>query len=92
MKQTVFQYNILIEKEEQKKGKHFYVAHAPTLGISDFGKTPDQAAKNIENAIKIYLETLHEVGEEIPKPDSEEFYVTSRKITLDTPINSFISD
>lgn len=89
MKQTILQYNILVEKEEQKRGQSFYVAYAPTLGISDFGKTADQAAKNIEGAIKIYLETLQDVGQEIPRPDSTEFYVTSRKIALDTPISSF---
>lgn len=89
MKKVLLQYNIVIEKEQQKKGKDLYVAHVPTLGISDFGKTPDLAAKNIESAIKIYLETLHELGKPIPHPDGDEVYVTSRKIVLDSPINSF---
>ena len=89
MKKTVLNYNILIEKEKQPKGTFLYVAHIPTLGISDFGKTADQAAKNIEAAAKLYVETLNELKRPIPQPDSEEVYVTSRKIILDTSTYSF---
>ena len=39
MKTTILKYNVIIKKE----GKYF-VAYAPTLGISDFGKTIDLAS------------------------------------------------
>jgi len=51
----VLNYRIIIEKEKQKKG-YKYVAYVPTLGISDFGKTVEEATVNVGKAIKIYLE------------------------------------
>ncbi len=89
MKKIVLNYNILIEKEKQPDGKYLFVTHVPSLGISDFGKTPDEAAKNTEGAIKIYLESVRDMGEPIPDPDHEEVYVTSRKIEIDTSIQNF---
>ena len=88
MKKMLLHFNILIEKEQQKKGKSLYVAYMPTLGISDFGKTPEQAVQNIEASAKIYLETLGHLKKPIPHPDSEEVYLTTRKIALDTPVYS----
>ena len=74
----------MIEKEKQNKG-YLYVAYVPSLGISDFGKTVDEASLNIEKAIKLYLETLVEMKKQIPAPDSEEYFVTSKKIELNVP-------
>ena len=90
MKKAILNYNILIEKEKQPDGNYLFVAYAPALGLSDFGKTPDKAAHNIEGAIKIYLESLRDLGQSIPQPDHEEVYVTSRKIEFDTSVNNFI--
>jgi len=53
MKTTALKYNVMIKKE----GKYF-VAYVPTLGISDFGKTVDDARKNVEQAISIHIEGL----------------------------------
>jgi len=92
MKKTVLNYTILIEKELQDDKKILYVAYSPTLGISDFGKSTDEASFNIEKAIEIYIKSLQELGEPISKPDSEEYFVTSAKITFDTPIGNFIFD
>ena len=77
-------YRIGVEKEKQNKG-YLYVAYVPSLGISDFGKTIDQATSNIEKAIKLYLETLVDLKKPIPAPDSEEYFVTSKKIELNIP-------
>ena len=91
MKKIVLNYNILIEKEIQPDGTYLFVTHVPSLGISDFGKTPDKAAKNTEGAIKIYLESVRDMGEPIPGHDHEEVYLTSRKIEIDTSIQSFVT-
>lgn len=72
----VLNYRVIVEKEKQK-GKVVYVAYAPTLGISDFGKTIEIAVKNIKKAIKLYLETLLDLKKPIPQPDSEEYFVTT---------------
>lgn len=69
----------MVEKEKTKKG-YIYVAYVPSLGISDFGKDVDEAVKNIEKAIKIYLETLSTLKKEIPGADNEEYYVVNKQI------------
>ncbi|OGH47628.1 MAG: hypothetical protein A3A51_03345 [Candidatus Levybacteria bacterium RIFCSPLOWO2_01_FULL_39_10] len=81
MDTRVHSYRVIIEKESQKKG-FVYVAYAPTLGISDFGKTIDEAVKNIEKAIKLFLETLIELKKPIPDPDSDEYFVTTSKVKI----------
>jgi antitoxin HicB len=44
-----------------------YVAHVPTLpGCHTQGETIEDAEKNIQEAIELYLESLESHGEEIP--------------------------
>lgn len=83
METKILNYRVIVEKEHSKKGV-VYVAYAPSLGISDFGKTVENAVKNIEKAIKLYIETLIEVKKPIPQPDEEEYFVTTRKIEIIT--------
>ncbi len=85
MKTTVLDYRIIVESEQQ--GKHvIYVAYAPSLGVSDFGESVEKAVDNIEQAIKLYLETLVDLNQPIPEPDTGNYYVTTRSITLDKPV------
>ena len=79
MKIKLLNYRIIVEKEKQDNG-YVYVSHVPSLGISDFGKTIDEAVKNTEKAITLYLSTLKDLNQDIPETDSEEFYVTNKKI------------
>ncbi len=81
MKTKVLNYRILVEKERKAK-KVVYVAYAPSLGISDFGSTVDQAVSNMEKAMKLYIETLLELHQPVPEPDLEDFFVTTGKIEL----------
>ncbi len=84
MNTKVFNYRVIIEKEKQEKG-YVYVAYAPSLGVSDFGKTTDEAVANITDAIKIYIETLVELKKPIPHPDSDEYFITTSKIKIALP-------
>ncbi|MEK7497604.1 MAG: type II toxin-antitoxin system HicB family antitoxin [Patescibacteria group bacterium] len=77
----VLNYRIIVEKEKQGRNL-IYVAHVPSLGLSDFGKTIDESVKNTEKAIKLYLETLKETGNPIPEPDTDEYFVTTSKVQL----------
>lgn len=77
MKTTVLRYNVLIKKE----GKYF-IAYVPTLGISDFGKTVDQAKTHVKQAIECHIEGLVKTDSEIPAPDSQDFYISQTEITL----------
>jgi len=82
MKTQVLNYRILVEKEKQNK-KTVYVAFAPSLGISDFGATTDQAVSNLEKAMKLYIDTLIELKQPVPAQDADDYFVTSRKISVD---------
>jgi predicted RNase H-like HicB family nuclease len=84
MKAKSFKYRIIIEKEKKDNGEQVYIAYAPSLGISDFGQTVDKAVSNIEKAIKLYVETLIDLKQPVPKEDTDDFYVTTRKIEVNT--------
>ncbi len=84
MKNKVLSYRIIVETELQGL-ETVYVAYAPSLGLSDFGSSVDIAVTNVEHAIKLYLETLLELKEPVPQPDSDNFYVTTKSIKLDVP-------
>lgn len=88
METTILNYRIIIEKEKQRKG-YVYVAQVPTLGISDFGKTIDEASTNVKKAIQLYIETLIDLKKSIPAPDSDDYFVTSNKIEVNLPVGSF---
>jgi len=84
MEMKVLNYRVIVEKEPFKRGI-VYVAYAPTLGLSDFGKSVEEAVRNLEKEIKLYLETLVELRKPIPTPDGEEYFVTTRKIEVLIP-------
>ena len=75
MKNNVLRYNTIIKKE----GDH-YIAHVPTLGISDFGKTIEETNKNIKNAITCHIEGLAKTKTEVPQPDTQEYYIGQTEI------------
>lgn len=77
METAVLRYNVIIKKE----GKHF-VAYVPTLGISDFGTTIEQAKKHVKGAIECHIEGLIKTDSEVPTPDVTEFYLSQAEITI----------
>ncbi len=81
MKTTVLKFNVLIKKE----GKQ-YISYVPTLGISDFGKNIDEAKKNAEKAIICHVEGLVKTGDEVPAPDTQEFFISQTEVTVPTSI------
>ncbi len=81
MKTTVLKYNVLIKKEGKR-----YVSYVPTLGISDFGKNIDEAKKNTGKAIIYHIEGLIKTGDEVPAPDTQEFFVSQTEVTIPAKI------
>jgi predicted RNase H-like HicB family nuclease len=58
-------YRVVIEVNEDG----IYVVSVPSLpGCISQGKTREEALKNIEDAIKGYIESLKKHGEPIPSP------------------------
>lgn len=77
MKTSILKYNVII----QKQGKN-YVADVPTLGISDFGKTIEEAKKNVQEAIECHIEGMVKTNSEVPSPDNMEFFVMQSQISI----------
>lgn len=77
MKTTILKYNVIIRQE----GKNF-IADVPTLGISDFGKTVQEAKRHIKQAIACHIEGLIKTKTEVPPPDTTDFYLSQTEITI----------
>ena len=77
MRTTILKYNVIIRKEGQQ-----FIADVPTLGISDFGKTIDQAKRHVKQAISCHIEGLIKTKTDIPRPDTEDFYLSQTEIKV----------
>jgi predicted RNase H-like HicB family nuclease len=61
------QYSIVIQYSDDDEG---YIATMPELpGVSAFGKTPVEAAKEVETAKNAMIEIYNEDGCHLPEPD-----------------------
>jgi len=81
METKILNYKIIIEKE----GKT-YVAYCPTLGLSDYGKTIDQALNRIKNLIKFHIESLSQLNYSIPAEKETTTLITSVEIPLSSSV------
>jgi len=62
----VLQYRVLLRKEPEGG----YTVIVPSLpGCVTYGETVEEAIKRAKEAIELYLETLKDLGEEIPTDD-----------------------
>jgi antitoxin HicB len=61
-------YRIIIEKDPEEG---VYIASVPSLpGCHTFGKNAKEAALMAEEAIEVYIETLHDLGKGAPIEDA----------------------
>lgn len=77
MKTTVLRYHVVIRKQ----GRH-YIADVPTLGISDYGLTLEQARRNVKNAIDCHIEGLIKTNSDVPIPDTEDYYMSVAEVSV----------
>ena len=82
MEKHILNYRIIIEKEKYDDGATVYVAHCPTLGISDYGNTVEDVLASIKDGIELAVESLAKDGEQIPVDKVEEQLITSAKINV----------
>lgn len=64
MEQKYF-LEIVLNKEKLSDGSPVIVAHCPTLGIASQGSDVDEAKKNIQESIELYLEEQPEKYDEL---------------------------
>jgi len=77
MRTTLLRYHVVIRKE----GKA-YIADVPTLGISDFGLTPELAKRHVRDAIATHIEGLIKTNTPVPSPDTEEYYLSTTEVPV----------
>jgi len=82
MEKRVLNYRIIIEKEKYEDGSDVYVAYCPTLDISDYGPTIQEALDSIKDGIELALQCLADGGAEIPVDHLDEQVITSAKVKL----------
>lgn len=69
-KEAFMRYTVILQKEEDGG----YVATVPVLpGCVSEGDTREEALKNIEEAIEVYLEDVRAAGESVPIEDERAF-------------------
>jgi predicted RNase H-like HicB family nuclease len=70
---------IVFNKEKLSNGSPVFVAHCPTLGIASQGDTIEEAKKNIQEAIELYLEEMPEKYDELQTEEIPIFSVIEIK-------------
>jgi predicted RNase H-like HicB family nuclease len=69
-KRQLMRYTVILQKEEDGG----YVATVPVLpGCVSQGDTRQEALKNIEEAIEVYLQDVRAAGESVPIEDERAF-------------------
>ena len=77
----ILNYRVHIEAEIVGK-KRVYNAHCPTLGLSDFGNTIDQALKRVTELIEFHIESLVKLGKRVPVETDNTTVITSVAIPV----------
>ena len=80
MDKKVLNYRIIIEPETYEDGSVVYVAHCPSLGISDYGDTVEEVLKSIKDGIELAVEGLIEEGQEVPVDEVNDQIITTSSI------------
>lgn len=79
----ILNYRVLVEKEVYEDGSPVYVTQVPSLGISDYGETIEEALANTEKLVKFHVESLIEEGEAVPAPDDfRNIIVTTSQVEI----------
>ncbi len=75
---------IVFNKEKLSDGSSIIVAHCPTLGIASQGATIEEAKKNIQEAIELYLEEMPEKYDDLQTEELPVFSVIEVKRNAQT--------
>ncbi len=82
MDAKVLDYRIIIEPEKYKDGSVVYVAHCPTLGISDYGDSVEEVMESIKDGIKLAVESLVSEKQEVPIDEVSDQIITTARINF----------
>lgn len=82
MDTKVLDYRIIIEPEKYKDGSVVYVAHCPTLGISDYGDSIEDVMASIKDGIRLAVDSLASEKLEVPIDEVQDQIITTARINF----------
>jgi antitoxin HicB len=82
-----YTFRVLIEWDSFPGGTEAYHAYVPALkGCRSWGYTIEEALKNVQEAIEVYIEDLLKYGEAIPgQPAGEVEIKDEPRVTITVP-------
>lgn len=87
MDTKVLDYRIIIEPEKCEDGSIVYVAHCPTLGISDYGDSVEEVMVSIKDGIQLAVESLVAEKSEVPTDEVGDQIITTARVNFPTGLN-----
>jgi len=84
MDTKILNYQVVVTPDEYPDGKPCYNVYCPTLDISDYGNTIDEALSSMQEAIELYVETLVEDKKSVPA-DKSGMLFTQLNIPMNRP-------
>lgn len=83
MEKRIYNYRVIIESDERTgSNESAYTAYVPTLGIATDGDTVDNALKNAQEAIEVYVESLIDDGLDVPQDITSQFVVANMQVRV----------
>ncbi len=82
MEKKVLNYRIIIEKEKYEDGTPVYVAYCPTLDISDYGDTVEDALSSIKDGIELTIQSLVKEKKEVPIDHVDDQLITTTQVQV----------
>ena len=66
-KTNTYVFKVVLEPDQYESGEEAWMAYCPVLpGTTTFGKTKDDALRNVRDVVQMALETMIEDGDPIP--------------------------
>ncbi len=65
---TCLEYVVLVEPLSAEDGGGYLATVPDPPGCMSDGETPEEAVKNVQDAIEAWKEAAHDLGRDIPKP------------------------
>lgn len=80
MQTNLLSYRVIVEPETYPNGDKVYNAYCPTLGITDYGDTIEEALSSLKDGIELAVESLVKEKQEIPSDNLSDQIVTQTQV------------
>lgn len=80
MQTKILNYRVIVEPENYPNGDKVYNAYCPTLGITDYGDTIEEALVSLKDGIELAVESLVKEKQEVPSDNLSDQIVTQTQV------------